>query len=219
MWWRKSQKFTRSNGVIDEELDHTKELNMNHQPPPNKSLLLPRITAISGSLRAISSNTALLRAASGLASEKVKIMLYEDLAELPHFNPDLEGAEPLSVTDFRTLLRSSDAVLISSPEYAHGVPGALRNALDWLVSGGELVGKPVALINTSPRSTHAQQQLAEILATMAARVIPEASVAVPLAGRRLDEAGMIADAEVSNALRASLDALRRAIENSRVGDV
>ena len=120
-------------------MDYAKESNMSHQPAPNKSFPLLRIIAISGSLRAVSSNTALLRAASGLAPQEVEVTLYENLAELPHFNPDLEGAEPRSVTDFRSLLHSSDAVLISSPEYAHGVPGALKNALDWLVSSGELV--------------------------------------------------------------------------------
>jgi NAD(P)H-dependent FMN reductase len=125
-----------------------------------------RILAISGSLRAISLNTALLRAATSLAPEGVAISLYGGLGDLPHFNPDLEGAEPPSVLDFRTQLQRSDGVLISSPEYAHGVPGVLKNALDWLVGSGELVGKPVALLNASPRATHAQASLIETLTTM-----------------------------------------------------
>ena len=94
-----------------------------------------RFLAISGSLRLASSNTALLRAAALVAPEGVEIILYRGLGDLPHFNPDLEAAEPPSVTEFREQVRISDGLLISSPEYAHGVPGVLKNALDWLVGG------------------------------------------------------------------------------------
>src|SRR6187455_908910 len=118
-----------------------------------------KIFAISGSLRSQSSNTNVLRAVTLLASEGVSISLYEGLGNLPHFNPDLEGKEGLAVLDFRRRLQESDAVLISSPEYAHGVPGVLKNALDWLVGGEEFVYKPVALFNASPRSNHAQASL------------------------------------------------------------
>ena len=133
-----------------------------------------RILAISGSLRRASTNTALLRAAAMLAPEGMTITLYSGLAELPHFNPDLEGAEPPAVTDLRRQLRASDGLLIASPEYAHGVAGAMKNALDWLVGGEEFVDKPVALLNASQRATHAQAALAETVTTMAARVVAEA---------------------------------------------
>src|SRR5689334_7742067 len=112
-----------------------------------------RIIAISGSLRSQSSNTTILKAATMLAPDGVSISLYEGLGMLPHFNPELEGAEGPAVLDFRRRIRESDGVLISSPEYAHGVPGSLKNALDWIVGTGELVDKPVALINASPSST------------------------------------------------------------------
>src|SRR4051812_43254396 len=93
-----------------------------------------RILAISGSLRISSANTAVLRAAITLAAEEVAIALYDGLAELPHFNPDLDGEiAPPSVAKFRRHLAEVDAILISSPEYAHGVPGVMKNALDWLV--------------------------------------------------------------------------------------
>src|SRR6266496_3093591 len=114
---------------------------------------MTRILAISGSLRRFSSNTTLLEAAARLAPPGVEITLYDGLAELPHFNPDLEGSEPATVVNFRARIKGSDGVLISSPEYAHGVPGALKNALDWIVGSLEFPGKPVALINISPRST------------------------------------------------------------------
>jgi chromate reductase, NAD(P)H dehydrogenase (quinone) len=163
-----------------------------------------RILAISGSLRQVSSNTALLQAAIALAPENVEIKLYVGLGELPHFNPDLEPTEPASVTDLRQQLRWSDGLIISSPEYAHGVPGVLKNALDWLVSGEEFVGKPIALFNASPRATYAQASLIEIITTMAGKIIPEAGITVALLGKNLDAEGIIANAEMSRALRAAI---------------
>ena len=109
---------------------------------------LPNLTilAISGSLRARSTNTELLLALSALAPEGVSIDLYDALDRLPHFNPDLEHTEPAPVMDLKRRLGRSDGLIISSPEYARGVPGSLKNALDWLVSGSEFVDKPVALV-------------------------------------------------------------------------
>src|SRR3954463_14085057 len=101
-----------------------------------------RILAISGSLRRLSSNTALVSAATVLAPDDVEVRIYTQLAELPLFNPDLDGDHPpAAVAQFRSELDAAAAVMISSPEYAHGVPGALKNALDWIVGSGELIGK------------------------------------------------------------------------------
>jgi chromate reductase len=172
-----------------------------------------RILAISGSLRTGSSNTTLLHAAAALAPPTIEVSVYNGLAALPHFNPDLD-IEPLPppVVDFRSQLRATDGVLISSPEYAHGVPGVLKNALDWVVASGELYGKPVALLNASPRSVHAQASLKETLTVMTASLIPEASITVSLRSNKVDEAGIISDPEISHALRSSLEAFGRAID-------
>lgn len=143
-----------------------------------------RILAISGSLREASSNSRALRALRELASPSVAVALYDELGELPHFNPDLDTDEPPAVVArFRQQVGAADAIVISSPEYAHGIPGSLKNALDWLVSSSEFPGKPVALINTSPRATHAQAQLVEVLTTMAGRIQPQASVTISLPGQ------------------------------------
>lgn len=172
-----------------------------------------RILAISGSLRSGSSNTILLRAAVALAPETFEVSVYDGLATLPHFNPDLDNETvPSSVVDFRSQLQGSDGVLISSPEYAHGVPGVLKNALDWVVASGELYGKPVALLNASPRSVHAQASLKETLTVMMASLIPEASITVSLRSNKVDEASMISDPEISHALRSALVAFGRAID-------
>ena len=169
------------------------------------------VLAICGSLRTGSSNAALLRATAGLAPEGMVITLYEGLAALPHFNPDLdlEGAiAPAAVADLRARLATSDGVIISSPEYAHGVPGSLKNALDWIVSSDDFSGKPVILINASPSGgQHAQASLMETLRMMNARVLVDASLLAPFARKKLNPDGKISDPELARALRASLEAL------------
>jgi NAD(P)H-dependent FMN reductase len=106
---------------------------------------------------------------------------------------------------------ASAGLLIAAPEYAHGVPGALKNALDWLVGSDAFPGKPVALINTAPRAFHAQSALRETLATMSARLIPEAFVVLPLTGQDLEADRIAADPRFAAPLRASLDCFVSAI--------
>ncbi len=118
----------------------------------------------------------------GVAPPDVEIDLYDGIGALPHFNPDLDGdSPPAVVAEFRARLQAADAVLICSPEYAHGVPGTMKNALDWLVGAGELVGKPVVLVNATARSTYAQESLTETLKVMSWRVLP--AVTIELWGR------------------------------------
>src|SRR3954462_926052 len=172
-----------------------------------------KILAVSGSLRAASTNTALLRAAALLAPAGGGVGLYRFLGDLPHFNPDLEDAEPPAVTELRVRVREGGGLLFAVPEYAHGVPGALKNLLDWLVGGEEFIYKPIALLNASPRATHAQASLRETIRTMSGRIVEEASIAVPLLGRSLDPDAIAADPELSVPLREALAAFVRAIES------
>lgn len=168
------------------------------------------ILAISGSLRRASSNGALVGAVARLAPDTVEVSIYGELAALPPFNPDLDGDAPAAVGRLRAALQACDAVLISSPEYAHGVPGVVKNALDWVVGSGELVNKPIALINASGRARHAWVSLAETLAVMSARVIRDASITVTLEGSTLDANGIVADVARSTALRSAIEALANA---------
>lgn len=115
------------------------------------------------------------------------------------------------VDEFRFHLRKSAGVIISTPEYAHGVPGVLKNALDWLVASGELYEKPVALFNASPRANYAQASLVETLTVMTARLVPEACIVVPLLGKDLDENKIIADQNYARTLRSALNAFAAAI--------
>jgi chromate reductase, NAD(P)H dehydrogenase (quinone) len=172
-----------------------------------------KILAISGSLRANSSNTAVLRAMARLAPESVEVALFDGLAGLPFFNPDLDGDQvPPPVAGFRALIGGADGILISSPEYARGVAGVLKNALDWLVASFEFPNKPVALINTSPRATHALAALTLTLETMSAQLVRDASITVPLLGTANDADSIAGTPEFADPLRSALHCYIRAIE-------
>ena len=155
------------------------------------------VLALSGSLRAASINSALLRAAARLAAAPVAVRVFTGLGTLPLFNPDLDAAPPAAVRALRQAVAAADALLIASPEYAHGVSAPVKNALDWLVSFEPFVGKPVAVLNASPRARHAYPALLETLRTMSAVLVPQACVALPLLGSGLDEEGMVGDAAVA----------------------
>jgi len=173
-----------------------------------------RLLAISGSLRSASSNTTVLHALQAIAPVGVIVSLYDCLGDLPFFNPDLDretSTPPSSVGQLRTQIGQADGLLISSPEYAHGVPGALKNALDWLVGSLEFPGKPVALINISPRSTFVHASLSETLTTMSASLIADPAFTISLPRKGLDVAGMLADPQVSQSLHAALDVFVHAI--------
>jgi NAD(P)H-dependent FMN reductase len=129
-----------------------------------------RILAISGSLQAQSSNTALLGVAKDIAPADVDVSVYEGVASLPHFNPDLDREPALpAVSSLRREVRRADAVLIATPEYAHAMPGALKDALDWLVGTGELYGKRVAVLSASPRPDGAVRGRRNLEATLRAQ--------------------------------------------------
>ena len=171
-----------------------------------------QILTISGSLRAKSSNTAVLQALKMLAPAAIEIAPYSELANIPHFNPDLD-CEPLpeAIASLHQQVKSCDGILISSPEYAHGVPGSLKNLLDWLVSSVEFPGKPVAMINTNPRATIALASLTEISIAMSAQIIEPANITLPIAGRNLNAKDIAADSELSRSLSKAIAIFARAI--------
>lgn len=176
------------------------------QMPPPAPL---GIFAISGSLRTKSINTAVLLAAQSLAPAGVTVTLYRSLGELPHFNPDLDTATPpAAVAALREAIDSADVLLLCTPEYAHGVPGALKNALDWLVSHPPFLNKPVAIINARPGADYAQASLRETFSAMNARIIDAASVTLPLTSNTLDAESLIQLPAIREALLASLTILR-----------
>jgi chromate reductase, NAD(P)H dehydrogenase (quinone) len=174
-----------------------------------------KILALCGSLRAASINAMLLRVVARLAPAGIQVTIFDGLRDLPLFNPDLEAENPVSVRALYEAVAGSDALIIASPEYAHGVSGTIKNALDWLVGFEPFAGKTVAVLNASPRSHHADDSLRETLRTMAAQIVESASISIPLLGSGLDECAWVAHPSMAEAVRSSLRAIQESIESRR----
>jgi NAD(P)H-dependent FMN reductase len=168
-----------------------------------------RVLAISGSLQARSSNSWLLRTAARVAPVGDEVVDAGSVGDLPHFNPDLDAdGAPHAVAELRAALVEADAVIIASPEYAHSLPGALKNALDWIVGSGELYGKPVAILSGSPREDGARYGRAALEQTLRAQgAVVAVSRTVAVATDQGDEP----NAGVDQVLTAVLDELRAAV--------
>lgn len=169
------------------------------------------LLALSGSLRSASYNTAAIKALKNLAPTHIKIVI-GSIAQLPLFNPDLEGQPIPALDGLVSTLKQADGLIIASPEYAHGISGPMKNALDWLVGSVDFPYKPIMLINTSPRAQHAQEALLEVLTTMSGNIINGACVSIPLLSSDLDSDGIIDDKEISETLLSALEEFRVAIE-------
>jgi chromate reductase, NAD(P)H dehydrogenase (quinone) len=174
-----------------------------------------KILGLSGSLRAASNNSMLLRAAAKLAPPRIEVSIFQGLGELPLFNPDLEARPPANVTTFYRAVAEADALLIASPEYAHGVTGTIKNALDWLVGFEPFASKFVAVLNTSPRAYHADLALRETLQTMAAVIVESASISIPLLGADLDESAIVGTPSIAVPIRNSIRAIQCAVISRR----
>jgi NAD(P)H-dependent FMN reductase len=173
-------------------------------PPPLRLLL------ISGSTRPASTNTAALRTAVALTPAGVEATLYDRLVELPAFVPEPDAPPPPVVAALLHEVTVSDAVVLSTPEYAGTLPGAFKNLLDWTVGGGELVRKPVAIVTVAPpgRGTGADTTLRTVLGYVDADLVDEACVRVYVARDAVDGDGLVTDQEVQHALR---DAIERVV--------
>jgi NAD(P)H-dependent FMN reductase len=178
-----------------------------------------RLLAISGSLRASSSNTALLRALGALVPEGVELEVYDGLGDLPFFDPGLDldphdYRAPEPVLRLRSAIAAADGLIFCTPEYAFGMPGVLKNALDWVVSMGVIEGKPVMALAASPSNTggdKAHQGLLWVLTALNTRILPEASFPLPRIRQRLGGSGKISDPATERLLRTALDALVEAV--------
>ena len=172
-----------------------------------------KVLGIPGSLRAGSYNRALLEAARELAPAGMEIAEF-DLRQLPFYDGDVEAAgDPEPVAAFKDAIRSADALLIATPEYNRGVPGVLKNAIDWASRpplGSPLAGKAVAIMGASTGragTARAQEQLRAALEFSRANVLNEPEVLVPEAYLRFDEQGRLTDEEARGQIAALVAAL------------
>jgi chromate reductase, NAD(P)H dehydrogenase (quinone) len=170
-----------------------------------------KILAISGSLRTSSSNTNILRVLANLAPKDVSIDIYEGIGTLPHFNPEIDDErELISVQDWRSQISQADAIIFCTPEYAHGVPGVLKNALDWIVSSGEFMHKPTAVISASPSpdgGEKANASLVQTLRMMMAEINERSILCIAGVSAKLNQNGDVIDLETTRSLRCLLDSL------------
>jgi NAD(P)H-dependent FMN reductase len=175
-----------------------------------------KLFVISGSLRAGSSASALAAALATLAPSGTTVTLYDELEGIPPFHPDRDregDVAPAPVARLRAALQAADAVVISTPEYAFGVPGVLKNALDWTVASGDFAGKPTAAISSSPSELGGDKAYASLQLTMRAMqarlpTLPMVGgLVVPFVRKKLDASGAIVDPETTRALRLMLDQL------------
>jgi len=156
-----------------------------------------RILAISGSARLNSTNTAMLRAIRAIAPSDIEVSIFDGVGRLPVFSPDLEGESlPEVVRDFIDAIAKSDGVIIASPEYVRSIPGGLKNAIDWLVSGDEIVHKPIALLHASHRGDDMLAGLRTVLATITDRFAGDIFLRLPL--MKLDPAEVLRSFEMAD---------------------
>jgi len=175
-----------------------------------------KLLALCGSLRKASLNAMLLRAMQRIAPDDITIDIYPSLGNLPLFNPDIEHTDPGSVIALRDSIIGADGLIIASPEYARGVSGVMKNALDWMVGNESFVNKPVMLLNASPRAHHALDSLRLTLQTMSAVVVDEAYVAVQVLGAKLVEDDIVNNAEMGNTVISALQAFKSVINSQRL---
>jgi chromate reductase, NAD(P)H dehydrogenase (quinone) len=181
---------------------------MSQSPEPDGSL---RVIGVAGSLRAGSYNRALLRAAQEMAPGALRIEV-ADLIDLPMFNADVDArGTPAAVTELRMLIRDADGLLLVTPEYNHGVPGVLKNAIDWLsqpLRGNVLEGKPTAIMGASTGlagTARAQSQLRQSFVLTNTPVMLQPEVLVGRAQERFDTGGRLTDEPTRRFLGLFLD--------------
>jgi chromate reductase, NAD(P)H dehydrogenase (quinone) len=173
-----------------------------------------KLLALCGSLRKQSRSLVLLKAAKSLAMNRMEFRIHEGLGNLPLFDPDIESSAPESVHSLWDSVSWSDAVIIASPEYAHGVTGTMKNTLDWLVGYIPFAGKPVAVFNPTYRSEHADEMLKEILRTMAAQLIPGACVRIASIGSNLTADEMALSDQFTTPILSALTAIEDFTNNA-----
>ena len=166
---------------------------------------------ISGSVRSVSVNSAVIATAIGLLPDGTSAVVYTGLADLPHFNPDLDrNPLPPSVVELRSLIDDASALFFSTPEYAGAMPGALKNLLEWTVGGTEISRKPAGWINPSSGHNHASGTYASLRVVLDytdAQVVDEACVDVPVTRALVGPDGVVHDDDIRMSISRALHVL------------
>jgi NAD(P)H-dependent FMN reductase len=175
-----------------------------------------RILAISGSLRAASSNSRVVAALPLVAPPGMEVVVATGLGDLPHFNPDLDiDPPPTAVAAFREQILATDGFIVCSPEYAHGVAGVMKNGLDWLVSVIGIYEKRPAILNSAARAHHAVAHMRDNLNVMTCGVVEAASITLAQVEADMTPEEIAVDPKFAGPLADALDALADAIRADR----
>ena len=166
---------------------------------------MKNILAIAGSIRTASTSNRILRFISEYYREQITVEVYEDLAQLPHFNPDTKT--PPVVTSLLKKIEQADGIVVCTPEYVFSLPGVLKNALEWTVATTVFADKPTALIVASTSGEHAYKSLTLIMKTLGAAIHEPASLLIKGAKTKLNEQGHVSDEETRRGLDTLIQSL------------
>lgn len=171
-----------------------------------------KILALSGSTRKHSTNHSLLTAIAGMMADTLDIIIYPSVADLPHFDPDRNLEDiPAAVIDFRRQLAQADGVIICTPEYAHGVPGSLKNAIDWTVSSSDFSQKPTVLITASSDGRFGHQALLETLKVIEARDVDQLQLLIQFVKSKIDGTGHIIHEQTATDIKQLMEKFLRCL--------
>jgi len=144
--------------------------------------------------------------------QDVNYVIYDGLSQVPAFDPGLDNnTPPVVISSFRKKLADADGIIICTPEYAYGVPGALKNALDWMVSSASFSGKPTALITASTGGENAHEAMIKILGSIDAKMSPETILLIQFVRSKMDTEGNIIDPDTLQKLKDVFDGFMLAV--------
>lgn len=164
-----------------------------------------KVIAICGSTRQASINRSLLKAIVDLSAEDLDITIFDRIANLPQFNPDNDGENVANeVVHFRQLVSGAEGIIICTPEYAHGVPGRLKNAIDWTISSSGFPHKPTLLITASTDGSYGHKALLETLKAIEAKNIDNLQLVISFAKTKINTENQITDSKTLGDVQALL---------------
>lgn len=164
-----------------------------------------KILAICGSTRKESANLQLLKKISNITSDIYEVSIFEGIAELPHFNPDLDNENPpKEISDFRENISNSDGVIICTPEYVFSIPGSLKNAIEWCVSTNIFSNKPIGIITASASGDKGHEELQLIMRTLECKFDAKTAIQVKAIKGKIHKSEGITDTDTLGKIEAFL---------------
>lgn len=169
------------------------------------SMKKKNVVAICGSTRSKSINHSLIKAIADLSAAQLTITTYDTISLLPHFNTEDDNEHVgNAVIDFREKLTQAAGIIICTPEYAHGVPGTLKNAIDWTVSSSQFPGKPTMLITASTDGKYGHAALLQTLKAIEAKNIDNHQLLITFAKTKINLDGQITDEKTYDQVKEML---------------